>query len=279
MTWNYATLLACLLALDLGAEALNDVALQSTNPVPAEKVPATFRYERREVDGWTVQVRTALIETNATATAHALLLLQAQLQEIVRVVPAAALLEVRKVTLYFSPEYPGEKPRAEYHPNMEWLREHGRDPAMAKAVEFSNVRQFEAEMNRMPNFTLHELAHAYHDRVFHQGFGNPEIKAVFQRARARGRYDRVERWLGNGRPNTFERAYALTDAMEYFAEASEAYFSRNDFFPFTRAELKAHDPEMFALLGKLWGTEVVAVGDTTSGVTPNPARPAGLMAD
>ncbi len=41
--------------------------------------------------------------------------------------------------------------------------------------------------------------------------------------------------------------------MEYFAETTEAYFSRNDFFPFTRQELLRHDPEMHDLLEKLWG--------------------------
>ncbi|MBA4064410.1 MAG: heme-binding protein [Isosphaera sp.] len=44
----------------------------------------------------------------------------------------------------------------------------------------------------------------------------------------------------------------MTTAMEYFAETTEAYFSRNDFFPFTRDELRKHDPDMFELLGKLW---------------------------
>lgn len=41
--------------------------------------------------------------------------------------------------------------------------------------------------------------------------------------------------------------------MEYFAETTEAYFTRNDFFPFNRAELQSHDPEMLQLLEKLWG--------------------------
>jgi Mlc titration factor MtfA (ptsG expression regulator) len=54
-----------------------------------------------------------------------------------------------------------------------------------------------------------------------------------------------------------ERAYAMTTPQEYFAECTEAYFSRNDFFPFTRDELKQHDPEMFALLEKLWGVKPV----------------------
>src|SRR6185369_17546189 len=107
----------------------------------------------------------------------ALELLRGQLKEIVRGLPAPAVAKLREVTLWFSPEYPGVKPRAEYHPGAGWLRDHGRDPAMVKSVEFTDVRIFEAESRRMPNFTLHELAHAYHDRVLTDGFENAEIKA------------------------------------------------------------------------------------------------------
>jgi len=46
----------------------------------------------------------------------------------------------------------------------------------------------------------------------------------------------------------------VTNPQEYFAETTEAYFSRNDFFPFTRAELEKHDPGMFKLLGQIWAT-------------------------
>ena len=123
---------------------------------------------------------------------------------------------------------------------------------MAKGVEFTNVRIFREETKRMPNFALHELAHAYHDRVVRMGFANLEIRKAYETAKANGSYDKVERWHGNGQPNTFERAYAMTTPQEYFAETSEAYFSRNDFFPFTREELKKHDPGMLALLARLW---------------------------
>jgi len=123
---------------------------------------------------------------------------------------------------------------------------------MVKGVEFTNVRNFEAEMKRMPNFTLHELAHAYHDRVLAEGFENTQIKAAYERAKASGSYDKVERWFGDGRANTYERAYAISSPMEYFAESTEAFFSRNDFFPFTRDELRRHDPEMEQLLSRLW---------------------------
>ena len=210
-------------------------------------------HQTNSVEGWTVLVDARLLSEERTATTKALELLRAQLQEIVRVAPASAVAKLREVTLWFSPEYPGVKPKAEYHPGAGWLREHGRNPAMVKGIEFTDLRNFEAEMRRMPNFTLHELAHAYHDRVLDGGFSNAEIKAAYERAKAARSYDKVERWFGNGRSNTLERAYAMTNPMEYFAETTEAFFSRNDFFPFNRAELKRHDPEMEQLLVRLWG--------------------------
>jgi hypothetical protein len=183
-------------------------------------------------------------------------LLTAQLQEIVRVVPAKAVAELQKVPLWINPEYPKVHPRAEFHPDADWLRDNGRDPVMAKGVEFTNVRIFEAETRRMPNFALHELAHAYHNRTVRMSFGNLEIKAAYEKAKASGKYDRVERKDSEGRSH-MDRAYAMTNPQEYFAECTEAYFSRNDFFPFTRDELKQHDPEMFELLERLWGVKSV----------------------
>jgi len=209
-------------------------------------------YETRTLRGWTLHINRELLAADARSTAKAIELLDKQLDEITKVVPKAAVAKLQKVPLYFNPEYPGVRPVAEYHPGADWLRKNGRDPAMAKAVEFTDVRTFEVEVNRMPWFVLHELAHGYHDRELPKGFGNPEIVAAYTRAKESGKYDKVERHFGNGRPNTFEKAYAMTTPMEYFAEATEAYFGRNDFFPFTRDELKKHDPDMFELLGKLW---------------------------
>ena len=233
--------------------ALLTVCQQTANAgVTAGDAKSTSKYEILKVSGWTVHVNHALLATNGPATRRAIELLSAQLEEIVHRVPPSAVAELRKVSLWISPEYPGERPRAEYHPNAGWLRGHGRDPVMAKAVEFTNVRIFEPETRRMPNFTLHELAHAYHDRVLPGGFDNGAIKAAYEEAKSGAKYDNVEQRFGDGR-SAYGRAYAMTDPQEYFAESTEAFFSTNDFFPFTRGELRRHDPEMFALLEKLWG--------------------------
>jgi arylsulfatase A len=233
--------------------------------VVAGEPPAIVR-EARTVRGWTVLVHRDLLDSDAAATtARALELLDAQLDEIERVVPAAAVAKLREVPLYLSPEYEGVPPRAEYHPDPGWLREHGRDPAMARAVEFTNVRIFAQETDRMPNFVLHELAHAYHHRVLPDGFGNADLEAAHARAAASGRYDAVERRSGSGKPVKTERAYALTTPQEFFAETTEAFFSRNDFFPFTKADLARHDPETTALLATLWGV----VDAPAAGTRPN----------
>jgi Concanavalin A-like lectin/glucanases superfamily/Domain of unknown function (DUF2341)/Carbohydrate esterase, sialic acid-specific acetylesterase/Glucose-regulated metallo-peptidase M90 len=222
--------------------------------VDSAEPPQVTGRQTKKIEGWTLLISDELLEKDAAATERALELLTVQLQEIDRVIPAKAVAELRKVPLWFSPEYPKSQPRAEYHPGAGWLRDNKRDPAMEKGVEFTNVRIFERETKRMPNFALHELAHAYHDRVLPGGFGNEEIKSAYENAKSKGLYDKVEQRFGDGRSANV-RAYAMTNPMEYFAECSEAFFSTNDFFPFNREQLAKHDPEMFALLKKLWGAE------------------------
>ncbi len=220
-----------------------------------KRAAPTAATEPRELSGWQLHIRKSLLTPdNEPATTKAIELLKVQLDEIVRVVPRAAVAELQKVPLYFSPKYPNAQARAEYHPGAAWLRENGRDPGMAKGVEFTNIPEFERETRRMPNFALHELAHAYHDRCLPGGFGNAEIKAAYERAKASGTYERVERQDGEGRKR-IDRHYALTNPQEYFAESSEAFFSRNDYFPYNRDELQKHDARMAALLAELWGVK------------------------
>ncbi len=47
--------------------------------------------------------------------------------------------------------------------------------------------------------------------------------------------------------------YALNNDQEYFAELSEAFFGVNDFYPFVKAEVMQHDPDMYKALQELWG--------------------------
>ncbi|MGL4422676.1 MAG: DPP IV N-terminal domain-containing protein, partial [Gemmataceae bacterium] len=233
-------------------------------------------YETRTIRGWTVQINRNLLATEARTTAKALELLDKQLADIISVLPKAAAAKLQKVPIFINPEYRGLQAGAEYHPGADWLRKNGRDPAMAQCVEVSNVRTYPEEVNRMPWFMLHELAHAYHDRELPQGFDNPDLLAAYSRAKQSGKYNKVERHFGNGRPNKVEKAYAMSSVMEYFAESTEAYFGKNDFFPFDRTELKKHDPDMEALLGPLWQ---VAVKPVAAPDAPPPTLTQQLLAE
>ena len=213
------------------------------------KTPETQR-EKRMIEGWTVQISVKLLEQDKLGTEKAMSLLKGQLVKINQLVPSRAVSKLQKVTLWFSPEYPGVRGTAEYHPGAGWLTENGRDPIMVKGVEFTGVSDFEAELKRMPVFVLHELAHGYHDQVL--GFKNPQIATAYKHAKASGKYDSVQRWLGTKFATKPEKAYAMTSPQEYFAEGTEAYFDRNDFFPFNRSELKATDMELFLLLDVVW---------------------------
>ena len=79
-------------------------------------------------------------------------------------------------------------------------------------------------------------------------FDNPAVIKVFDAAKEQGIYE--EGLLYTGKK---VKHYGLNNHKEYFAEATEAYFGVNDFYPFVRAELSEHDPAMFALLKEIWG--------------------------
>ena len=204
----------------------------------------TDQYESREIEGWTVRVNKALLGDQTELGKKSLRLLEIKLFEITRVVPAKALEELKKVTIWLGVDDYVEK-RACYHPSAAWLREHGLNPDKAKAVEIGCAAEFVKELIHQPMMVLHELSHSYHDRVL--GFDHAEILAAYTKAKEAGIYESVLRINGKK-----ERAYAITHPHEYFAEACEAYFGTNDFYPFVRAELKEHDPALYEILRKVW---------------------------
>jgi hypothetical protein len=205
--------------------------------------PST-KYATTRVAGWTVRVHRELLTSQSDLGSNALALLAVKLREITNTVPGRAGEALKRVPIWIGVN-DGHAPCAEYHPSKSWLAGHGYNPDKAKCVEIGNARKFLEWSPRQPAMILHELAHAYHDQVL--GFNDQRIRAAFERAKASGSYETVRR--NNGKT---ERAYALTDDHEYFAEATEAFFGTNDFYPFTRPELKEHDPGMYSLLEELW---------------------------
>ena len=212
-------------------------------------------YETRSIEGWTVRIHQQLLKEDKLAQ-ESLRLLEFQLYQITRVVPTNAVPKLREIPIWVELAHP-RHPCMCYHPSAGWLREHDMNPAKAGAVELANATNFLSWTKQQPWMVLHELAHGYHHRTL--GHGHPKLKAAYEKAVASKTYEKVLQW--NGRT---VRHYALNNDQEYFAEATEAFFGVNDYFPFVSAELKQHDPEMFELLHELWGVRPVKARSPTS---------------
>ena len=202
-------------------------------------------YEQQSIHGFTVLLSPQLL-AQARAAADVRAELTRQFGEMVEVVPPSAVSALREVRIWV--EW-SRRPDAgaEFHVSQGWLEKNGFNPAKAGGIEISNSLNFVSwSRAEQPCMVLHELAHAYHFLVL--GERHPEIAAAYRQAVESRSYESVG-YAGGGK----RRAYALVDEKEYFAELSEAYFCRNDYYPFTRADLQQHDPVGYELLQRLWG--------------------------
>ncbi|GBC95404.1 hypothetical protein HRbin16_01193 [bacterium HR16] len=201
-------------------------------------------YAQRDIRGFTVLVHREVLSHPAEVR-EALQELEEQIRRVVRVVPSGTLWQLRHVRIWLEWE---NKPNgaAEYHPSAEWLREHGYNPEKARGIEISNARNFVRwSRGEQPWMLLHELAHAYHHQVL--GYENRMVLIAYRHAMQRGLYEQVE-YIRGGK----QKAYATTNVQEYFAELSEAYFGKNDFYPFTREHLAKHDPVGYKMVEQAW---------------------------
>ena len=210
---------------------------------------ASDMYVTRQIEGWNILVNKEFLRKHSTIAEETLTLLRLQLYQISRCVPTVALNKIRTVRIWVEEDEPNT-PCMAYHPDAEWLRQHGVNPEKQKCVELANARNFLNWNREQPWMVLHELAHAFHHQFLPNGFDNPLIQSAYQRAMSKKIYAKVLRISGHE-----EKAYATSNPMEYFAEATEAFFGTNDFYPFVSAELGRHDPDAYALLSKIWGKD------------------------
>ncbi|NMC20598.1 MAG: zinc-dependent peptidase [Thermogutta sp.] len=227
-----------------GAGIAGDAARDS--PASAAAFTPTEQYHEELVAGRRVLAHPSLYQ-DESLWGRVKQSLAEQLEEIDRVLPPKALEKLRGVTIWAELE---TNPRGgmAYHPSREWLASHGINPDKAKGIEITNARNFLGWRKTQPCMVLHETAHAYHDQVLPGGYGNRRIHEAWERATQAGLYDEVKHVQGHT-----ERAYAIKDPMEFFAENTEAFFGRNDFYPFDREELRRHDPETYRMIAELWG--------------------------
>ncbi len=203
----------------------------------------------RTIEGWQVHVDPALLEGGSEREEgdKALAMLANHLQRIRILVPPEPLAALQKVGIWIEHSHPTLK-AMQYHPSRGWLVANGHDPRLEKKVHIPQARELfsRRQLLKHPAVVLHELAHGYHDQFL--SFENPEVLAAFAHANENGLYREVLLFTGEK-----VRHYGLTNHKEYFAEGTEAYLYRNDFYPFVRAELKEYDPALHDVLEKIWG--------------------------
>jgi hypothetical protein len=205
----------------------------------------TSLYIKRSMQGFTLYIHPKALQ-HEQETGIALKLLEEKLSEIVRIVPSDRVQRLRQFAFWI--EWEGRFPTAMVcHVSAAWLRENGHNPDKELSVEMVHPPKFvKWTTEDQPMMVLHELAHAYHFKFLTRQ--NPDILKAFENAVKSGKYESVPYVRGQKL-----RAYALTNDTEYFAELTEAYFGRNDFYPFTREQLKEYDAEGYALMERIWG--------------------------
>lgn len=209
--------------------------------------PKFYEPIEKQVEGWKVKVDPQLLtKENVEIATQAFTALANHLQRVKYIVPKDRCEQMQKLPIWI--ELSGTLKNMQYHPDRGWLTANKHDPRLAKHVHIPHAKELYNPHTwaKHPYVVLHELAHAYHDQVL--DFDHAEIKAAYENAKEKKLYDEVLLYTGQK-----VRHYGLSNHKEYFAESTEAYFGVNDFYPFVRAELKEHDPQMFTLLEKIWG--------------------------
>jgi len=214
-------------------------------PEPAKPTSHTAR----NIEGWTVKVDDRLLKApDDELGTRALRFLEGKLSDIKAIVPADKLKKLQAVVIVIDLSH-GKLGPMQYHPSAGWLKANGYSPDLEKCVHIPRAADLPTRrsIREQPWVILHELAHAYHDQVL--TFEDPRVIEVFENYKKSGRGEKTLLYSGNR-----VKHYALTNHKEFFAEMTESYFGVNDFFPFNRAEMKEVEPEILALMERVWET-------------------------
>jgi hypothetical protein len=271
MKWVTSATIIVLISCPGWARAFPPISLD--DPLPFE---VTEQYEPHTIDGVTVYVGPELQSKGEETVSNSLKCLEKRLKESFAVFPAQHLVHLRRVKLWIewdnsavfkkhgfstgSSRYiiKGSKDLIGYfgpirgNKAIEYAKRGGIEvPAVKMLLEPKLTRT----MHYSPYWLIHEFAHAYHDHVVGEE-GDSRIANAYRAAKERHLYDSVEarRLNANGKVELVSKeATANMDRFEYFAELSMVYFAGNSSFPYTRDDLKKHDPVGFKLMEEIWG--------------------------
>jgi hypothetical protein len=252
-------ILLCALSISLTARDLILAAAWqaiATRQPPAEP---TINYRRpvREyrdvrIDDLRVAVGKQLQDEAPQVGKKALERLKALRTQVLNALPLKARKQLRRIPFFlmYGPEAKGggrsngldyiQKDAPRYHPELDsrW----GDAVVVYCAQNYIDISDLWAR-----KALVHEFAHAY--QLEHWPEHQPDIQSAWEHARDSGLYRNVHD-IETGK--TLERAYALVNQLEYFAELSAMYFATCNYQPSNRDRLKTYDPVGYAMIRELW---------------------------
>jgi len=214
-------------------------------------IPEVQGYRNTQIQGYVVRVKTDFAKTQPKVVKKILRALKEDIHMINSTLPAPTLSALKQTIIWVEPQTPAVADSFSgrgvvYHVSDKWLAEHGFLPEKAQGIQICNAKDY-LNWRSHQMALLHEFCHAYHYII---GFDRPDVVDAYKAAKKAKLYERVEYVLAE--PGQLKRAYALNNPREYFAELSEAYWGRNDYFPFMREELRKYDPIGYELIEQLW---------------------------
>jgi hypothetical protein len=208
-----------------------------------------------KIEGWHIYLENE-VARNQPIRKQLIELFKNKLKHLNKTLPISSLNELKKINIWISNEsnYPfrgKERATFVYHVSPEWLKGHLLPKEMVNGIHLINpdtyLNDYKAFKNQ-PMAILHEFSHGYHHECM--SINNIEINKAYNNAKKSRIYEKVKR-KGSDK---IVKSYALTNSTEYFAELSESYFGENDYYPYTKKELKSYDPVGFAMIEKIWGS-------------------------
>ncbi len=108
---------------------------------------------------------------------------------------------------------------------------------------------YSQSVTNQPGLLVRCLAQLYYHQYLYRYDG--EISSAWDEAVQSGKYEMVDYYDGSAIYK--KKAAAAEGETEYFTELSEAYLTRNDYFPFDYHDLRSFDNTGFSLMESIWG--------------------------
>ena len=223
------------------------------NPVPG--------YTLKKIEGFDVLVQDQVLRHNDDAEykRKPLDVLELELGTVVRVLPKKVEQALTSIVIWAEwddetdPDY--GKAVAKYYGVSGgvsgWSLANNKHPGKANAVEIVSVKSLTEEHQPAGKaercVLLHEFAHAIHYQVI--GNRNDAVRSAYTVAMDRKLYSESKDVDGR----VVKKPYASTNDHEYFAELTCCYLDKLHYYPFSRDDLKTHDPAGYKLMEAVWG--------------------------